>query len=92
MSAKFVNADRETPLLFPEDLRKWVAENHIVHFIIDDGVRDHSIRGYHAGRSPGYWGAIHEAGLLKSMAPNPPGKQPLPFFGFVANSKKLRVI
>ena len=35
MSARFVNIDRDTPLLFPEDLRKWVPENHIVHFIID---------------------------------------------------------
>jgi transposase len=35
MSARFVTIDRETPLLFPEDLRKWAPENHIVRFIIE---------------------------------------------------------
>jgi transposase len=35
MSARFVNIDRDTPLLFPEDLRKRVPENHIARFIID---------------------------------------------------------
>ena len=35
MSARFVNIDRDTPLLLPEDLRKWVPENHMVHFIIE---------------------------------------------------------
>jgi hypothetical protein len=35
MSARFVNGDRDTPLLFPADLREWIAEDHLVHFIID---------------------------------------------------------
>ncbi|MDR1902762.1 MAG: hypothetical protein LBQ88_10840 [Treponema sp.] len=35
MSARFVTIDWGTPLLFPEDLRKWATENHIVHFIIE---------------------------------------------------------
>jgi transposase len=35
MSARFVNVDRETPLLFPEDLREWLPEDHLVHFIIE---------------------------------------------------------
>jgi transposase len=39
MSARFVTIDRETPLLFPEDLGKWVPENHIVHFIIEAAGR-----------------------------------------------------
>jgi transposase len=33
MSARFVYANRNTPLLFPEDLREWLPENHMVHFI-----------------------------------------------------------
>ncbi|MDR1175501.1 MAG: transposase, partial [Treponema sp.] len=35
MSARFVNVDRDTPLLFPADLREWLPENHLVHFIIE---------------------------------------------------------
>lgn len=32
---KFVNIDRDTPLLLPPDLRDWVAADHLVHFVID---------------------------------------------------------
>jgi len=35
MSTRFVNIDRETPMLFPEDMRRWLPENHLVHFIIE---------------------------------------------------------
>lgn len=35
MAARFVNIDRETPMLLPADLREWVPGDHIVHFIID---------------------------------------------------------
>jgi hypothetical protein len=33
--AKFVNIDRDTPLLLPPDMRDWVPSSHIVHFMID---------------------------------------------------------
>ncbi len=33
--ARFVNIDRETPLLLPPDLRDWVPAGHLVHFVID---------------------------------------------------------
>jgi len=33
--AKFVNIDRESPLLLPYDLKDWIPNNHIVHFILD---------------------------------------------------------
>lgn len=32
---RFVEVDRETQFLLPVDLRDWVPEDHIVHFIID---------------------------------------------------------
>lgn len=32
---KFVNIDRDTPLLLPPDLRDWVPAEHLVHFVID---------------------------------------------------------
>ena len=35
MSVRFVNIDRETPMLFPEDMRSWLPEDHLVHFIVD---------------------------------------------------------
>jgi len=35
MSARFVNIDRQTPMFLPCDLRQWVPEGHIVHFILD---------------------------------------------------------
>ena len=35
MAARFINLDRETPMLLPCDLREWVPEDHIVHFILD---------------------------------------------------------
>ena len=35
MSERFVNIDRETPMLFAEDMRSWLPENHLVHFVVD---------------------------------------------------------
>ena len=35
MSARFVNLDRQTPMFLPCDLREWVPQGHIVHFILD---------------------------------------------------------
>jgi transposase len=35
MAARFVNLDRQTPMFLPCDLREWVPDNHIVHFILD---------------------------------------------------------
>jgi transposase len=35
MAARFVNVDHDTPLLLPPDLRQWVPEKHLVHFVMD---------------------------------------------------------
>lgn len=35
MPARFINIDRQTPMLMPCDLRDWLPDDHIVHFIID---------------------------------------------------------
>jgi hypothetical protein len=35
MAAKFVNIDRDTRMLFPEDMRDWLPEGHLVHFIVE---------------------------------------------------------
>jgi transposase len=32
---RYVNIDRDTPLLLPPDLRDWVPTDHLVHFVID---------------------------------------------------------
>src|ERR1700761_3810843 len=35
MSARFVNIDRETPMLLPPDLSDWVAKDDLARFILD---------------------------------------------------------
>lgn len=35
MPARLVNVDRDTPLLLPPDLRQWVPEDHLVHYVVD---------------------------------------------------------
>ena len=35
MATRFVNIDRDTPMLLPPDLRDWVPSSHLVHFVID---------------------------------------------------------
>ena len=35
MSRRLVNIDRETPLLLPVDLREWVADNELAHFVLE---------------------------------------------------------
>jgi len=35
MAARFITVDRETPLLLPPDLRDWLPENHLAHFILE---------------------------------------------------------
>lgn len=35
MAARLKHLDRSTPMLMPPDMRDWVRDDHIVHFIID---------------------------------------------------------
>lgn len=35
MATRFVNVDRLTPLLFPPDLRDWVRDDDLAHFVLD---------------------------------------------------------
>ncbi|MEY2880429.1 MAG: hypothetical protein RLZZ15_2809 [Verrucomicrobiota bacterium] len=35
MATRFVNLDRQTPMFLPCDLRDWVPDGHIVHFILE---------------------------------------------------------
>ncbi len=35
MAPRFVPIDRDFPLLLPPNLRDWVPEDHLVHFILD---------------------------------------------------------
>jgi hypothetical protein len=34
MATRFVNFDRNTPMLLPPDLRDWIGEYNLVHFVI----------------------------------------------------------
>ena len=35
VAAKFVTLDRDTPMMFPPDLRDWISKDSMVHFIVD---------------------------------------------------------
>ena len=35
MSTKYVNVDRQTPMLLPPDVREWVADNELAHFVLE---------------------------------------------------------
>lgn len=35
MCAKFINIDRDTPMFLPPDMRDWLPENHMVHFVLE---------------------------------------------------------
>ena len=35
MGTKYVNVDRETPMLLPPDVREWVADNELAHFVLE---------------------------------------------------------
>ena len=35
MATRFVSIDHDTPLLLPPNLRDWVPDDHLVHFILD---------------------------------------------------------
>lgn len=35
MPARLVNIDRDTPLLLPPDLRQWIPQDHLAHYILD---------------------------------------------------------
>jgi len=35
MAERFVNVDRETPMLLPVDLREWIPQDDLVHFVIN---------------------------------------------------------
>jgi len=35
MGPRFVNIDRDTPLLMPPNLQDWVPANHLAHFVVD---------------------------------------------------------
>ena len=35
MAERFVEVDRNTPMLLPADLRDWVPEDDLVHFVLE---------------------------------------------------------
>jgi transposase len=51
MAARFVNVDRDTPMLLPPDLRDWVADDDMVHFVITavEGMRLSTLKVNHRG-------------------------------------------
>ncbi|MEP6672584.1 MAG: hypothetical protein ABJF10_25700 [Chthoniobacter sp.] len=35
MAARFINIDRHTPMLLPPDMRAWIGEDDLAHFVIE---------------------------------------------------------
>ena len=71
MSVRFVNIDRETPMLLPPDLREWVREDDLAHFILEamEGVESNLAAINHRGSgSEQYPPAMMMALLLYSYA------------------------
>ena len=67
MSAPFVNIDRRTPLLLPPDLRDWVPDHDLVHFVVEaiEGMDLRNFRVNHRGSgSRQYPPGMMLAGLL----------------------------
>lgn len=56
MATRFVNIDRDTPPLLPPDLRDWVPENHLVHFILDT-VETLDLQGMRVNERGGWTGS-----------------------------------
>jgi len=46
MATRFVNIDRNTPMLLPPDLRDWVPQGDMVHFVIEavEGMRLNTLK------------------------------------------------
>jgi len=65
MSARFINIDRETPMLMPTDLRDWVPDNHLVHFIVEavDGLPMTGFKINHRGTGD----AQHPPAMMLSL-------------------------
>jgi len=49
MSERFVNIDRETPMLFPVDMRDWLPEDHLAYFVIE-AIEQIGVAGFKANR------------------------------------------
>jgi len=71
MTARYVNVDRETPLLLPPDLRDWVAQDDLAHFVLlaVEGADLSSARlRQHGGGSPAYPPTMMMALLIYAYA------------------------
>jgi hypothetical protein len=75
ISVRFVNADRTTPLLFPGDLREWIAEDHPVHFKGSSNLRFAlaAVQTTFFFQKPG----INPDGIINFLSTEPPIQQQL---------------
>lgn len=51
MAIRYVNIDRATPMLLPPDLRDWIPDNHLAHFVVEavEGMDLRNIKVNHRG-------------------------------------------
>ncbi len=69
MAATFVTIACDTPMLLPSDLRDWVGEDDLVHFVIEEvlGFRGFMLRG--EGKTAGEWGLVCLSHNIKGSKP-----------------------
>ena len=65
MSAKFVNVDRDTPMLLPCDLRDWVKDNDLAGFVLE-AVEATDLRGAHVNHR-GTGSAEYPPGMMLAL-------------------------
>lgn len=64
MATKFITIDRNTPMLLPPDLRDWVEDDDLVHFIVDVSLRvsAESASVNHRGTGSAQYSSFDDAG------------------------------
>ena len=70
IATRFINIDRNTPLLLPPDLRDWVPEDDIVHFVIEavEGMRLATLKVHRRGSGSEQYPPKMMLALLIAMA------------------------
>ena len=71
MSTRFVNVDRLTPMLLSPDLRDWVPEDDLVHFVIG-AIEGLPLKALHVNEPPPGTALKY---LISARAPEDPSAQ-----------------
>ena len=69
MSERFVNVDRDTPMLLPPSLQDWLPEGHLAHFVVET-VTLLPLHGFQVNtRGTGYFSEAAVAAVASDSGP-----------------------